>query len=50
MQLLSGNIKVTGRIAFVGQEPWIFNGTAKDNILFGQPMDEEKLEQFSNIF
>ena len=42
MQLLSGNVKVTGRIAYVGQEPWIFNGTARENIVFGCPYDKEK--------
>ena len=42
MQLLSGSVQVTGRIAYVGQEPWIFNGTARENIIFGCPYDKEK--------
>lgn len=45
MQQLSGNVKVTGRIAYVGQEPWIINGTARENIIFGQPYDEERFKQ-----
>ncbi|KAK7474400.1 hypothetical protein BaRGS_00034354, partial [Batillaria attramentaria] len=45
MQLLSGTTKVTGRIAYVGQDPWIINGTARENILFGQPYDEARFKQ-----
>jgi ABC-type transport system involved in cytochrome bd biosynthesis fused ATPase/permease subunit len=28
-----------GRVAYVGQNPWIFSGTIRDNILFGNPYD-----------
>nr|CAB3219627.1 multidrug resistance-associated protein 1-like [Phallusia mammillata] len=32
----SGRISVRGRIAYVGQIPWVFSGTVKENILFGE--------------
>jgi len=34
-----GRIHVMGKIAYVSQEPWIFNGTLRDNIVFGEPFD-----------
>ncbi|KAL8563467.1 hypothetical protein ACOMHN_011946 [Nucella lapillus] len=45
MQLLSGSAKLTGRIAIAGQEPWIINGTARENIVFGLPYDKEKFDR-----
>lgn len=36
----SGTICVSGHIAYVAQSAWIQTGTVKDNILFGNPMDE----------
>ena len=29
-----------GRVAYVPQQAWIQNASVKDNILFGQPMNE----------
>ena len=31
--------------AFVGQEPWIQYATVRDNILFGQPYNEDYYSQ-----
>ena len=33
-----GKAALRGRVAFVGQEPWIRNKPLQDNILFGQPL------------
>lgn len=40
-----GEVKVYGDISYASQEPWIFRGTVKSNILFGQPYDAEKYER-----
>lgn len=32
-----GRCKVNGRVAFVGQTPWVQNATIADNITFGRP-------------
>lgn len=51
MQQLGGTVRIAGSMAYVGQEPWIINGTARDNILFGKPYDEERFETdlFENL-
>ncbi|PRT52473.1 Metal resistance protein YCF1 [Wickerhamiella sorbophila] len=36
----SGNAVVHGSIAYVAQTPWIFNGSVRENILFGCRYDE----------
>ena len=38
------NISITcrGSIIFVPQIPWLFSGTVRDNILFGEPYEESK--------
>ena len=36
----SGNIFTRGKIAYVEQEPFIISGTIRDNILFGNSMNE----------
>ncbi|KAG0588980.1 hypothetical protein KC19_2G282400 [Ceratodon purpureus] len=36
---VSGQIMVSGRLAYVAQTAWIQSGTIQDNILFGLPLD-----------
>ncbi|KAL7748651.1 hypothetical protein RI367_006062 [Sorochytrium milnesiophthora] len=35
-----GRVEVNGRVAYVAQQAWIVNGTLRENILMGQPMNE----------
>lgn len=35
-----GTIRVSGEMSYAGQEPWLFAGTVRQNILFGQPFDK----------
>ncbi|CAE7932971.1 ABCC2 [Symbiodinium necroappetens] len=39
---LRGQCHVSGHRAFVSQKPFLLNGTVKENILFGLPLDEDK--------
>lgn len=41
MQKLNGFVNVDGSVAYVPQQAWIQNATLQDNILFGQPLDNE---------
>jgi len=38
----SGKLKVEGKISYASQEPWLFNASVRDNILFGLPMDKQR--------
>ncbi|XP_039479923.1 probable multidrug resistance-associated protein lethal(2)03659 [Drosophila santomea] len=40
----SGEIELTGSISYAAQEPWLFSGTVRQNILFGQPMDRRRYD------
>lgn len=34
---------IGGRVSYLPQSPWIFTGTLKDNIIFGDKLEEDKL-------
>ncbi|KFR15692.1 Canalicular multispecific organic anion transporter 2, partial [Opisthocomus hoazin] len=44
MEKLEGEVAVKGSVAYVPQQAWIQNATLKDNILFGQPPNEQKYQ------
>lgn len=59
--MASGHLAVNGSVAYAAQQAWIFNGTVRDNILFGKPYEQERYIKsnmngywfeplFSNIF
>lgn len=41
----SGRVSVHGRIAYVSQQPWVFSGTVRSNILFGKKYEKERYEK-----
>ncbi|XP_050058893.1 ATP-binding cassette sub-family C member 4-like isoform X5 [Aphis gossypii] len=49
LPLSEGKISVNGVVSYASQEPWIFAGTVKQNILFGSPMDEERYKQVLSV-
>lgn len=40
-----GKLNVHGRIAYVSQQPWVFSGTVRSNILFGKKYEKERYEE-----
>lgn len=59
LPLSKGAITVKGKIGYASQQAWIFNGSLRQNILFGQEYEKKRyeevlsacaLEKVSNIF
>uniref|UniRef100_A0A8C3ILS1 Multidrug resistance-associated protein 4 n=1 Tax=Chrysemys picta bellii TaxID=8478 RepID=A0A8C3ILS1_CHRPI len=44
-----GLMDVRGRIAYVSQQPWVFPGTVRSNILFGREYEKEKYEKVLKV-
>jgi ATP-binding cassette subfamily C (CFTR/MRP) protein 4 len=42
LPLIEGTIQVGGTISYASQEPWMFAGSVRQNILFGQPFVRER--------
>ncbi|TYJ53516.1 hypothetical protein B9479_005847 [Cryptococcus floricola] len=42
MRRTTGSVTFSGSTALCAQSPWIQNATVRENILFGQPFDEER--------
>ena len=40
-----GKVSVHGRIAYVSQQPWVFSGTVRSNILFGKKYEEDRYKE-----
>lgn len=38
----SGVLQIKGKLAYTCQEPWIFSGTVRDNILFGRDYEYDR--------
>jgi ATP-binding cassette subfamily C (CFTR/MRP) protein 4 len=45
LPLTSGTLTVTGKVAYTSQEPWIFGGSVRDNILFGSDYEPDKYDR-----
>lgn len=42
LPLITGTISVNGNISYASQDPWIFFGSIRQNILLGLPFDDSK--------
>ncbi|XP_015838295.1 probable multidrug resistance-associated protein lethal(2)03659 [Tribolium castaneum] len=48
-EIISGKITIKGRISYASQEAWIFSASVRQNILFGEEMDEEKYRKVLKV-
>ncbi|XP_074520696.1 ATP-binding cassette sub-family C member 4-like [Halichoeres trimaculatus] len=44
----SGTLTVKGRVTYAAQQPWVFPGTIRSNILFGKELNQKKYERVIN--
>lgn len=44
----SGNIVCPGSVAYMPQSAWVFSGTLRENVLFGEPYEEKKYAEVLN--
>uniref|UniRef100_A0A7S1NHE9 ATP-dependent transporter ycf16 n=1 Tax=Eutreptiella gymnastica TaxID=73025 RepID=A0A7S1NHE9_9EUGL len=49
MVVTTGTVNRTGSVGFVSQQPWIFKGTIRDNILFGRPFDSQRYAETISV-
>ncbi|XP_075236571.1 ATP-binding cassette sub-family C member 4-like [Lycorma delicatula] len=49
IEVIKGNIDVCGTISYASQEAWVFGGTVRQNILFGQPFDRRRYKQVTKV-
>lgn len=45
MRRTSGTLSFGGKVAYIPQTAWAFNGSVRENILFGQPFDLHRYQQ-----
>ena len=38
---MDGTVSVCGKLSYASQQPWVFSGTLRQNILFGQPFSSK---------
>nr|XP_045582319.1 ATP-binding cassette sub-family C member 4-like isoform X3 [Procambarus clarkii] len=49
LPIKAGSISIRGRVAYASQEPWVFSGTVRQNILFGQPYDVKRYNEVIKV-
>ncbi|OTF73294.1 hypothetical protein BLA29_009595, partial [Euroglyphus maynei] len=49
LPLESGKIELEGSISYASQDPWSFNESVRNNILFGMPYDQKHYDQVIKV-
>jgi len=46
MKIVSGEIVVAGRLAYVPQHPWIISASLRENILLASEFDQDRSDAY----
>lgn len=49
LKISHGKILIGGKISYVSQEPWLFAGTVRSNILFDLPYDKDRYQKVVTV-
>ena len=49
MTKVEGKVSIDGSVAYVAQTAWIINGSLKENILMGKPLDEKRYQKVLQV-
>ncbi|KAK9889087.1 hypothetical protein WA026_004359 [Henosepilachna vigintioctopunctata] len=49
MTIVAGNMEIKGKISYASQEPWLFAGSVRQNILFGEEYDKDRYESIIKV-
>ncbi|XP_078483709.1 ATP-binding cassette sub-family C member 4 [Ciona intestinalis] len=45
----TGQARVVGQVSYAGQTPWVFSGSIRDNILFGEEYNEKRFKEVIDV-
>ncbi|KAL7728494.1 hypothetical protein ACLKA6_012509 [Drosophila palustris] len=45
LPIVDGGVIIQGELSYASQEPWLFTGTVRNNILFGEQYDRKKYQE-----
>ncbi|XP_019892293.2 probable multidrug resistance-associated protein lethal(2)03659 [Musca domestica] len=49
VQIDSGDVFINGKISYCSQEPWVFVGTVRDNVVFVEEFDEQRYKRVLEV-